>query len=220
MRLSKAPLLQCALVLATLALAVSVLAPAAEASPQGEQFIAKDVQRGLSILNDRSLSEAQRREQFSHFVINLTDMKRIALFTLGQYRRGASQADLDQFSNAFQDYAVAAYQSYFGRYSGQTLKVVGSAPGNSSTNEVVRTVLVDPTDRSGQQPPEIDFRVYFDRGTPAVLDFSYAGIWLAETERNDFAGFLGQNGGNVHALVDHLGVLVRQFRAGQVPKQG
>src|SRR5215472_18688936 len=94
-----------ALVLITLALAVSVLAPAAEASSQGEQFIANNVQRGLSILNDRALSEAQRRDQFSRFLLNLTDMKRIALYTLGQYRRGASPADLDQFSNAFQNYA-------------------------------------------------------------------------------------------------------------------
>jgi phospholipid transport system substrate-binding protein len=213
-------LLRRALILVTLALAVSVLAPAAEASTQGEQFIASNVQRGLSILNDRALSQAQRRDQFSHFLITLTDMKRIALYTLGQYRRGASQADLDQFSNAFQNYAVAVYQSYFERYSGQTLKVIGSAPGSSSTNEVVRTVLVDPNDRTGQPPPEVDFRVYFDRGSPTVLDFSYGGIWLAETERNDFGGFLGQNGGDIHALVNHLGDLARQFRSGQVPRQG
>jgi phospholipid transport system substrate-binding protein len=211
-------LLRRALVLATLALAVSVLAPAAEASTQGEQFIANNVQKGLSILNERGLSDAQRREQFSRFLLNLTDMKRIALYTLGQYRRGASQADLDQFSNAFQDYAVSVYQSYFARYSGQTLKVIGSAPGSSSTNEIVRTVLVDPSDRTGQPPPEVDFRVYFDRGAPTVLDFSYGGIWLAETERNDFSGFLGQNGGDIHALVSHLGVLARQFRSG--PRQG
>jgi phospholipid transport system substrate-binding protein len=211
-------LLRRALVLVTLALAVSLFAPAAEASTQGEQFIANNVQKGLSILNDRALSEAQRREQFSRFLLNLTDMKRIALYTLGQYRRGASQADLDQFSSAFQDYAVAVYQSYFARYSGQTLKVIGSAPGSSATNEIVRTVLVDPSDRTGQPPPEVDFRVYFDRGAPSVLDFSYGGIWLAETERNDFGGFLGQNGGDIHALVSHLGVLARQFRSG--PRQG
>ena len=211
-------LLRRALVLVTLALAVSVLAPAAEASTQGEQFIANNVQRGLTILNDRALSDAQRREQFSRFLLNLTDMKRIALYTLGQYRRGATQNDLEQFSSAFQEYAVAVYQSYFARYSGQTLRVVGSAPGSSSTNEIVRTVLIDPNDRTGQPPPEVDFRVYFDRGAPTVLDFSYGGIWLAETERNDFTGFLGQNGGDIHALVNHLGLLARQFR--QTPRQG
>lgn len=220
MRSPFVPLLRRALVLITLALAVTVLAPAAEASTQGEQFIANNVQKGLSILNDRSLSEAQRRDQFAHFLVTLTDMKRIALYTLGQYRRGAAPSDIDAFSNAFQDYAVAVYQSYFARYSGQTLKVIGSAPGSSSTNEIVRTVLIDPTEHNGQQPPEVDFRVYYDRGAPVVLDFSYGGIWLAETERNDFSGFLGQNGGDLHALVNHLGQLARQFRSGQGQRQG
>ena len=114
-------------VLATLALAISVLAPAAEASPKGEAFISTNVSKGLSILNDKALSESQRREQFEHFLTNLTDMHRIALYTLGQYRRGASQADLDTFATAFQNYAVAVYQSYFARYSGQTLKVIEHA---------------------------------------------------------------------------------------------
>ncbi|MBV9330372.1 MAG: ABC transporter substrate-binding protein [Alphaproteobacteria bacterium] len=205
-----------ALVLVTLALCISVVAPAAEASQQGEAFIASNIQKGMAILNDRGLSESQRREGFSHFLIGLTDMKRIALYTLGQYRRGASPADLEAFQSAFQDYASAVYQSYFSRYSGQSLKVIGSMPGTSSTNEVVRTQLIDPNER-GQQPAEVDFRVYFDRGAPAVLDFSYGGIWLAETERNDFTGFLGQNGGDIHALVNHLTEMARQFRSGGRP---
>jgi len=207
-----------ALVIVTMALAISVLTPAAEAATQtqSEQFIDQNIQKGLAILNNRSLSEAQRRDQFSHFLLDLTDMRRIAMYTLGQYRRGASQADLDQFATAFRDYASSVYQSYFQRYSGQRLQVVGSAPGSSATNSIVRTVLIDPNER-GQQP-EIDFRVYTDRGQPQVLDFSYSGIWLAETERNDFTGFLGQNGGDLHALIAHLNQLAQQFRSGQVPQ--
>jgi phospholipid transport system substrate-binding protein len=208
-----------ALVIVTLVLAASVLAPAAEASTPSETYISTNIQKGLAILNNRSLSEAERRDQFAHFLLNLTDMKRIALYTLGQYRRGASPADLDEFESAFQNYATAVYQSYFSRYSGQTLQIIGSSPGSSSTNSIVRTLLVDPNDRSGQQPPEIDFRVYTDRGPPTVLDFSYGGIWLAETERNDFTGFLGQNGGDLHSLINHLGQLAQQFRSGQVPQQ-
>lgn len=207
-----------ALVIVTMALAISVLTPAAEAATQtqSEQFIDQNIQKGLAILNNRSLSEAQRRDQFSRFLLDLTDMRRIAMYTLGQYRRGASQADLDQFQTAFRDYATSVYQSYFSRYSGQKLQVIGSAPGSAPTNSIVRTVLIDPSER-GQQP-EIDFRVYTDRGQPQVLDFSYSGIWLAETERNDFTGFLGQNGGDLHALISHLNQLAQQFRSGQVPQ--
>lgn len=208
-----------ALVIVTMALAISVLTPAAEAATQtqSEQFIDQNIQKGLAILNNRSLSEAQRRDQFSHFLLDLTDMRRIAMYTLGQYRRGASPADLDQFQTAFRDYATSVYQSYFSRYSGQRLQVIGSAPGSAPTNSIVRTVLIDPNER-GQQQPEIDFRVYTDRGQPQVLDFSYSGIWLAETERNDFTGFLGQNGGDLHALIAHLNQLAQQFRNGQAPQ--
>lgn len=218
MRSSLALIFRRALVLATLAFTLSVFSTAAEASPKGEAFIQNNIRQGLAILNNRSLSEEARKTQFANFLLTLTDMKRIGRYTLGQYRRGASPADVEAFENAFENYATSVYQSYFARYSGQTLKVIGSEPGSDATNEIVRTVLVDPNDRGGQQPPEVDFRVYFDEGAPRVLDFSYGGIWLAETERNDFTGFLGQNGGDIHALIQHLADLTRQFR--QTAHQG
>ena len=125
-------------------------------------------------------------------------MKRIADFTLGQYRRGASPADLAAFDAAFQNYAVAVYQSYFAKYAGQTLKVTGSQ-ARAPDDFIVATQLIDPNDHSGQQPLEVDFRVRTDTGKPVVVDFSVAGIWLALEERDQFTAFLGQNNGNIHA---------------------
>ncbi len=124
-----------------------------------------NIHKGLDLLNNKSLPAAQKREQFAAFLMGLTDMKRIALFTLGQYRRTASPADLDAFANAFQSYATAVYQSYFARYAGQTLKVTGSterAPGDF----IVATALIDPNDKSGQPPLEVDFRVRTEGAKP------------------------------------------------------
>ena len=84
-----------------------------------------NIHKGLDILNNKGLSAEQRRSQFEQFLLGLTDMKRIADFTLGNYRRSASPADQDAFDAAFQNYAVAVYQSYFAKYAGQTLKVTG-----------------------------------------------------------------------------------------------
>jgi len=212
MRAHSVPVFRHAAMLAAALLLAAAFAPAAQASARGEQFVQTNVEHGLGILNNRSLSESEKRSQFANFLLDLTDMNRIARYTLGQYRRGVPDSEIAAFSNAFQSYALAVYQSYFARYGGQTLRVIGSEPGSDSTNEVVRTQLVDPSDRSGQQPAEVDFRVYFEPQGPKVLDFSYGGIWLAETERNDFTGFLGQNGGDLHALDQHLSDLARQFR--------
>jgi phospholipid transport system substrate-binding protein len=185
--------------------------PAAAAANPAENFVQDNIHKGLELLNNKSLSVDQRRAQFSEFLLGLTDMKRIADFTLGQYRRGASPADLAAFDTAFQNYAIAVYQSYFARYAGQTLKVTGSQ-ARSADDFIVSTQMIDPNDHSGQAPLDVDFRVRTDAGKPVVTDFSVAGIWLALEERDQFTSFLGQNGGNINTLISHLNELTKQFR--------
>lgn len=193
-----------------LAFAPLAVTPAAAAAP-AEQFVADNIHKGLDILNNKGLSVDQRRIQFEQFLVGLTDINRIAVFTLGNYRRQMSEADQKAFDAAFQNYAVAVYQSYFAKYAGQTLKVTGSqerAPGDV----IVSTVLIDPNDHAGQQPAEVDFRVRTDGGKSVVTDFAYSGIWLALAERDQFTAFLGQNGGNAQLLIAHLNELAKQFR--------
>ncbi len=184
--------------------------PAQAAGNVAETYVSDNIHKGLEILNNKSLPKAQREQQFEVFLIGLTDMKRIALFTLGQYRRGASQGDQDAFAAAFQNYATAVYQSYFAKYSGQTLKVTGSTEVKP-TDFVVNTQLIDPG--SNQPPLEVAFRVRTDTGKPVVVDFSVSGIWLSLEERDQFVAFLGQNGGNIHTLIGHLSDLAKQYRS-------
>src|SRR5579884_568218 len=113
------------LVMAAGAAASLAVSLPARANP-AEDYVQQNINKGLAILNNRQLSTDQRRAQFENFLLSLTDMKRIADFTLGQYRRSASPADLAAFEAAFQNYATAVYQSYFSKYAGQTLKVTGS----------------------------------------------------------------------------------------------
>src|SRR5579863_4334358 len=206
------PILRRAFLVMALGASASVIAgaPASAASP-AEDYVQNNINKGLAILNNKQLSTDQRRTQFEGFLLGLTDMKRIADFTLGQYRRSASPADLAAFEGAFQNYAVAVYQSYFSKYAGQTLKVTGSQT-RASDDFIVATQLIDPNDKSDQQPLEVDFRVRTDSGKPVVVDFSVAGIWLALEERDQFTAFLGQNNGNIHTLISHLSELAKQFR--------
>jgi phospholipid transport system substrate-binding protein len=198
-----------ALALATVG-AVVAAQPAAAASG-AEAFVQTNVSKALGILNNKGASADQRKAQFESFILGLTDMRRIANFTLGQYRRTATPAEQEQFAQAFQSYATAVYQSYFSKYSGQTLKVTGSQerqPGDT----IVQTQMIDPNDHSGNQPLEVDFRVAGDGGKYTVIDFSVAGIWLAIEERDQFSSFLGQNNGSIPTLVKHLGDLAKSYR--------
>jgi phospholipid transport system substrate-binding protein len=194
---------------AVLALAVLFAAPLLTAKPAAaatpaETFVDVNIHKGLDILRDKKLSTVQRRDQFETLLLGLVDVRRIALFTLGQYRRSAPPDDVEAFVGAFKNYAVAAYQSYFARYTNQTMKVIGSTE-RSPTDFVVQTQLIEPG--SNDTPAEVDFRVRTDTGKPVLVDVAYQGIWLSLEERDQFVAFLGQNNGNVRSLIAHLSEL-------------
>ena len=192
-----------------LALPALALAQAAHAATPAETLVSDNIQKGLAILNDAQLTQAQRGAKFETLLLGITDLKRISVFALGQYAATAAPADRDAFASAFQRYAVAVYQSYLGKYAGQTLKVTGSrayAPGD----DIVSTTLIDP---AGGRPLGIDFRVRSDTGAPVIVDFSVAGIWLAPEERDQFVAFLGQNGGSIPSLIAHLDALRAKLAA-------
>ena len=197
------------------AIATLFAASAAEAATPAEAYVEQNVQRGLAILNNHSIPDAQRRSEFREFLTSLTDIERIAKFTLGPALRTTSGSDLDAFVNAFRDYAVAVYEARLNQYAGQTLRVTGSterAPGD----DIVNTVIVDPNGKSsGQEPIQVDFRVVNSNGKFVVIDVSIAGVWLAIEERDQFTAFLQQNNGNVAALTAHLQDLATQVRNGR-----
>ncbi len=192
------------LVSATLAARLLAARPALAAANVAESFVDDNIHKGLEILRDKRLNVTQRRDQFETLLLGLVDVRRIALFTLGQYRRTAPPEDIEAFVNAFKNYAAAAYQSYFAKYTNQTLKVSGSTK-RSDTDYIVQTLLVDPN--SSQPPAEVDFRVRTDTGKPVLVDVAYQGIWLSLEQRDQFVAFLGQNNGNVRTLIAHLSEL-------------
>ena len=206
MRSSNSPALtrRAVLVSATLAAPLLAAGPALAAANVAETFVDENIHKGLDILRDKKLSVTQRRDQFETLLLGLVDVRRIALFTLGQYRRTAPPDDVEAFVNAFKNYATAAYQSYFSKYTNQTLKVTGSTQ-RSPTDFIVQTLLVDAS--SSQPPAEVDFRIRTDTGKPVLVDVAYQGIWLSLEQRDQFVAFLGQNNGNVRTLIAHLSEL-------------
>jgi phospholipid transport system substrate-binding protein len=187
----------------------------AQAQAGAEDYVRANVQKGLTILNDHSLGDYQRREQFKGFLTTLTDIRRIALFTLGPARRTASPQQTEQFIDAFRNYAVAVYESRLKSYAGQSLRVVGGSE-HGPGDYIVRTVLVDPTGKTEQQgePIEVDFRVDGAAGRYVVIDAAIAGVWLALEERDQFTAFLEENNGNLAALTSHLNALTLHLRSG------
>jgi phospholipid transport system substrate-binding protein len=187
----------------------------AQSAAGAEDYVRANVQKGLTILNDHNLPDMQRRLEFRDFLTNLTNIRRIAIFTLGPARRAATPQQVDAFVNAFRNYAVAVYESRLKAYSGQSLRVMGSTE-HGPGDYIVRTQLVDPTGRTEQQgePIEVDFRVDGTPGHYVVIDAAIAGVWLALEERDQFTAYLEENNGNLNGLITHLDALTSRLRTG------
>lgn len=170
-------------------------------------FVRTNIQRGFDILNDASLDADQRKARFAEFLLGLTDIRRVALFLLGRYRKGASSDQIDAFVQAFRDYSTAVYQSYFAQYAGQTLTVTGTqerAPGD----DIVRTRLSG----GGSDPMEVDFRIRSDGPKPVLVDIAVAGVWLALAQQAEFTAVLSRSHGDIAALIAHLHAAAAQYR--------
>jgi phospholipid transport system substrate-binding protein len=182
----------------------------AHASTPAESFVAENITKGLAILNNPALTGQQRSQQFEVMLLNLADMKRIAIFTLGQYAKTASEADQDAFVAAFQSYSEAVYRSYFNRFGGQQMIVTGSSQ-RAPDDFIVTTKMIDRKNRAGEAPVLVDFRVRTDSGKPVVTDLGIMGVWLAISERDQFGSYLSAHGGSVAALTDNVRSVTARF---------
>ncbi len=212
--MKRSSMLKMLVVPALLALAAFFAIPAsAQNAPAAEAFVQSNVQRGLGILNNHSLSAEQRSAQFRTFLLGLTDLRRIALYTLGPVKRTSSPADQNTFVDAFRDYAFAVYEQEFDKYSGQTLKVTGSIQ-RANGYYLVTTQLIDPNAPRNQEPIEVDFRVFGSDGHFSVADITVVGLDLAITEQDEFTSFLSQHNDDVKALTANLRERAARVRAG------
>ncbi len=182
----------------------------AYAANAAETFVQSSIDKGYAILNS-NVPDDQRRDQFRNFLFGLTDLRRISVFTLGQYARGASPADVNGFVDAFRNYAAAVYDARLSKYKGQAMKVT------SSTERAPDDVIVNcqVAGANGGQPINAAFRVRTgDNGKLIVTDLQVEGVWLAISERDEFTAYLEQNGGSIPKLTAHMLDLTAKVRAG------
>jgi len=188
------------------ALCTMLVAPSARATPETEAFIQQNFDKGYQILNNASLSDADRRAQFRDLLLGLAASRRIALFTLGSYAMGAAPSSVDDFIQAFTKYSIAVYEKGLNRYEGQKLKVTSSVD-RAADDSVVQAELIDPKQPNGP-PIKLAFRVRKgETGAPAITDLLLEGVSLATTERDEFTAYLKQHDGSVQELTKRLNAM-------------
>ena len=184
-------------------LCTMLMASESLASPGTEAFIQQNFDKGFTILNSQTLSDAQRREQFRALLLELAASRRIALFTLGSYAASAAPPTVDAFVESFTNYSIAVYEKGLNRYEGQALKVTGSTD-RAADDSTVQADVIGPG-RSNGQAVNVAFRVRANEiGVLVVTDIVVGGLSLATIARVEIGALMLQCNGSISELSNRL----------------
>jgi ABC-type transporter MlaC component len=155
---------------ATLPLIMARLSGTLSTADPAAAFVKQNIERVLSLLNDASLSDLQRKEQLHDVMTGLLGLHQIALFALGPYAKRASQARVDQFEDAFADCSIEIYESALAPLKELTFRLSG-ATRYADDDVVVRGEFSTPDFSGDRRPIRIEFRVHeMAGGQHAITD--------------------------------------------------
>ena len=170
----------------------------AEKSPEAEAFVMDVSNRVIDILSYTSTTE--KEDAFRTLLNEKANLKRIAAFTLGKYRRQLSPAELKEFQSLFESMITKVYANRLGTYDDQQIIVLGSE--KKKKDYLVETEL---RFKDGSDPIAIVWRLRQEKdGRITLFDLRVLGIWMALEQRETFLSILKNNNEDFDVLLDNL----------------
>ena len=170
----------------------------AEKSPEAEAFVMDVSNRVIDILSYSSTTE--KEDAFRKLLNEKANLKRIAAFTLGKYRRQLSPAELKEFQSLFESMITKVYANRLGTYDDQQIIVLGSE--KKKKDYLVETEL---RFKDGSDPIAIVWRLRQEKdGRITLFDLRVLGIWMALEQRETFLSILKNNNEDFDVLLDNL----------------
>ena len=170
----------------------------AEKSPEAEAFVVDVSNRVIDILSYSSSTE--KEDAFRKLLNEKANLKRIAAFTLGKYRRQLSPAELKEFQSLFESMITKVYANRLGTYDDQQIIVLGSE--KKKKDYLVETEL---RFKDGSDPIAIVWRLRQEKdGRITLFDLRVLGIWMALEQRETFLSILKNNNEDFDVLLDNL----------------
>ena len=108
---------------------------------------------------------------------------------------------MKEFLELFENYIVSLYSSAFRNYSGETFVVSRVVNTRNAHDTMVVTHINLETDPN---PTKVVFQVRNWKDAYKVLDIKIQGVSMILTQRDEFTGFIRNNGGKVAALINAL----------------
>ena len=129
--------------------------------------------------------------------LKTVDIKGVAYYSLGSYRKELNEEQMQEYLNLFEKYFLKSFTSRLTDYSDPKIEVLSIDVLNSKYT-IVKSVLLA-TDK--KPAVNIEWRVYTKNpDKPLIRDLIIEGLSLARTQKEEFASVIETNNGDVAKL--------------------
>ena len=165
-------------------------------SSDPKQFIQEIVDEAKKVLVDSNTQEFKTKK-LSEMALKTVDIKGVAYYTLGNYRKKLSDKQMEEYLSLFEKYFLKTFTSRLTDYSEPKIDVISAEVLNTKYT-IVKSLLLG-TDKKPEV--NIEWRVYTKNpDKPLIRDLIIEGLSLARAEKEQFASVIETNNGEVTKL--------------------
>ena len=165
-------------------------------SSDPKQFIQEIVDEAKKVLVDSNTKEFKTKK-LSEMALKTVDIKGVAYYSLGSYRKEFSDEQMKEYLPLFEKYFLKSFTSRLTDYSDPKINVLSAEILNPKYT-IVKSLLL-----STDKKPEvnIEWRVYTKNpDKPLIRDLIIEGLSLARTQKEEFASVIETNNGDMSKL--------------------
>ena len=165
-------------------------------SSDPKQFISEIVDEAKKVLVEANTKEFKTKK-LSELALKTVDIKGVAYYTLGNYRKELSKEQMEEYLGLFEKYFLKTFSSRLTDYSEPKIEVLSAEVLNPKYT-IVKSLLLG-TDKKPEV--KIEWRVYTKNpDKPLIRDLIIEGLSLARSEKEQFASVIESNDGDVTKL--------------------
>ncbi len=174
-------------------------------SSDPKQFIQEIVDEAKKILIETNTKEF-KTTKLSEIALKTVDLKGVAYYSLGHYRKELNDKQLKEYLTLFEKYFLKSFTSRLTDYSEPKIDVLSTEVLNPKYT-IVKSVLLA-TDK--KPAVNIEWRVYTKNPEkPLIRDLIIEGLSLARTQKEEFSSVIESNDGDVIKLF----ITLKEFAA-------
>ena len=174
-------------------------------SSDPKQFITEIVNEAKEILVDTNTKEF-KATKLSEIALRTVDIKGVAYYSLGNYRKQLTDEQLKEYLTLFEKYFLKSFTSRLTDYSDPKIDVLSTEVINAKYT-IVKSILLA-TDKKPEV--KIEWRIYTKNpDKPLIRDLIIEGLSLARTQKEEFASVIETNNGDISKLF----ITLKEFTA-------